>query len=143
MPTKLSTIQCANTCVTHVTPILVDVDRSDAFTGPASLDAPAGPAGPEASPGARRWLGLTAIEPAVRDLRPDYTALIIVAEGLRPGPSDAATDALLSDAEARARAALAGLSELGPDGLLAAGQDMASQLAALHPGARLSWRQVP
>jgi len=39
-------------------------------------------------------------------LRPDYTALIIVAEGLRPGPSDEASDALLRDAEAQAKAAL-------------------------------------
>jgi DNA/RNA-binding domain of Phe-tRNA-synthetase-like protein len=64
-------------------------------------------AGP-ASPGARRWLDQAAIEPSVRDLRPDYTALLIVAEGLRPGPSDEATDALLAGAEARARAGLAG-----------------------------------
>jgi DNA/RNA-binding domain of Phe-tRNA-synthetase-like protein len=42
------------------------------------------------------------------ELRPDYTALIIVAEDLRPGASDQATDALLADAEAAARAALAG-----------------------------------
>jgi len=61
-----------------------------------------------AGPGASRWLGQAAIDPSVRDLRPDYTALLIVAEGLRPGPSDEATDALLTDAETQARAALAG-----------------------------------
>jgi hypothetical protein len=37
---------------------------------------------------------------------------------------------------------LDGLAELGPDGLMAAGQDLAGQLTALHPGARLSWRQI-
>ncbi len=63
-----------------------------------------GPAGPAA----RSWLDLAAVEPAVTDLRPDYTALVIVAEGLRPGPTDQATDALLSSAEAAARAVLAG-----------------------------------
>jgi DNA/RNA-binding domain of Phe-tRNA-synthetase-like protein len=37
---------------------------------------------------------------------------------------------------------LDGLAELGPGGLTAAGQDLAGQLTALHPGARLSWRQI-
>jgi len=37
---------------------------------------------------------------------------------------------------------LDGLAELGPGGLAAAGHDLAVQLAALHPGVRLSWRQV-
>jgi DNA/RNA-binding domain of Phe-tRNA-synthetase-like protein len=64
----------------------------------------------------RAWLDLVAIEPGVVDLRPDYTALVIVADGLRPGPSDQATEALLSDAETAARAVLAGRdpSELEP-----------------------------
>jgi DNA/RNA-binding domain of Phe-tRNA-synthetase-like protein len=55
-----------------------------------------------AGPEAERWLGLTAIDGPVLELRPDYTALIIVA--------------LLADAEAGARAALAGrpAAELGP-----------------------------
>jgi len=77
---------------------------------PAQPAEPAAPAelAPPAGHEARRWLELAAVEPAVLELRPDYTALIIVAEGLRPGPSDEATDALLSDAEAQARAALAG-----------------------------------
>ena len=57
---------------------------------------------------AERWLDQAAIDGPVMELRPDYTALIIVAEDLRPGPSDQATDALLADAEAAARAALAG-----------------------------------
>ena len=66
--------------------------------------AAAGPVSPEA----RRWLDGAAVERPVLELRPDYAALIIVAEGLRPGPSDEATDALLRDAEAQAKAALAG-----------------------------------
>ncbi len=57
---------------------------------------------------ARRWLDLAVVERPVLDLRPDYTALIIVSDGLQPGPTDQATDALLSDAEARARATLSG-----------------------------------
>ena len=74
--------------------------------------AAAGPVSPEA----RRWLDGAAVERPVLELRPDYAALIIVAEGLRPGPSDEATDALLRDAEARAKAALAGRDpgELAP-----------------------------
>lgn len=69
-----------------------------------------------ASLAARSWLNLTAIDGPVTDLCPDYAALIIVAEGLRPGPCDQATEALLTEAEASARAALAGraASELGP-----------------------------
>ena len=65
---------------------------------------------------AERWLDQAAIDGPVMELRPDYTALIIVAEDLRPGPSDQATDALLADAEAAARAALAGraAAELEP-----------------------------
>jgi DNA/RNA-binding domain of Phe-tRNA-synthetase-like protein len=61
-----------------------------------------------ASPEARRWLGQIAVEHPVFELRPDYTVLIIVAEGLQPGPSDEATDALLAEAEAQAKATLAG-----------------------------------
>jgi hypothetical protein len=37
---------------------------------------------------------------------------------------------------------LDGLAELGPDGLAEAGRDLAGQLASLHPGARLSARQI-
>jgi DNA/RNA-binding domain of Phe-tRNA-synthetase-like protein len=62
------------------------------------------------------WLDLAEIEAEVTELRPDYSALLIVADGLHPGPSDQATDALLSEAEAAARAVLAGraASELEP-----------------------------
>ena len=82
---------------------------------PTELTGPPGTAGP-VSPEARRWLDGAAVERPVLELRPDYTALIIVAEGLRPGPSDEASDALLRDAEAQAKAALAGRDpgELAP-----------------------------
>jgi DNA/RNA-binding domain of Phe-tRNA-synthetase-like protein len=49
------------------------------------------------------WLDEARVAAEVRALRPDYAALLIVAEGLRPGPSDAASDALLTAAEDRAR----------------------------------------
>jgi DNA/RNA-binding domain of Phe-tRNA-synthetase-like protein len=48
------------------------------------------------------------IDPAVLDLRPDYVARLIVADGLRPGPSDADSEAVLIDAEQRAITVLAG-----------------------------------
>ena len=48
------------------------------------------------------------IDPAVLTLRPDYRALLIVAEDLRPGPSDEVSDRLLAAAEATARDRLAG-----------------------------------
>jgi DNA/RNA-binding domain of Phe-tRNA-synthetase-like protein len=40
-------------------------------------------------------------------LRPDYRALLVAVDGLVPGPSDEASDALIAAAEASARAALA------------------------------------
>jgi DNA/RNA-binding domain of Phe-tRNA-synthetase-like protein len=62
------------------------------------------------------WLDLVSVQEQVTELRPDYTALLVVAEGLQPGPSDAASDALLRDAEAGALAVLAGRppAELAP-----------------------------
>lgn len=48
------------------------------------------------------WLAGAAIDPAVKELRPDYRALLIVADGLRPGPGDAFSEALLAEAEAKA-----------------------------------------
>ena len=39
-------------------------------------------------------------------LRPDYRALLVAVDGLVPGPTDAASDALLQAAEAAARRAL-------------------------------------
>jgi DNA/RNA-binding domain of Phe-tRNA-synthetase-like protein len=71
-----------------------------------------GPVSPEAS----RWLDRVAVEQPVFELRPDYAVLIIVAEGLRPGPSDEATGALLGEAEEQAKAMLDGrdAGELAP-----------------------------
>jgi DNA/RNA-binding domain of Phe-tRNA-synthetase-like protein len=54
------------------------------------------------------WLGQARIDDAVLALRPDYTALLVVADGLSPGPSDEATDKLLRAAEEDAAAALGG-----------------------------------
>ncbi|MGO4585850.1 B3/4 domain-containing protein [Arthrobacter sp. 2RAF6] len=51
-------------------------------------------------------LNETHVEPAVFELRPDYRALLIAVDGLVPGPSDEAGNALLEQAETRARAAL-------------------------------------
>ena len=82
------------------------------MTGQATQPESARPASPQA----RRWLDLAVVERPVLQLRPDYTALIIVAEELRPGPSDEATDTLLGDAEGQTRAMLAGraAADLGP-----------------------------
>ena len=57
------------------------------------------------------WLDGAEVAAEVRALRPDYAALLIVAEGLRPGPSDEASDALLAIAEERARKHLGGRPE--------------------------------
>jgi len=54
------------------------------------------------------WLDGAQVAAEVRALRPDYAALLIVADGLRPGPSDAASDAVLAAAEERAREHLGG-----------------------------------
>ncbi|MBO8185320.1 B3/B4 domain-containing protein [Streptomyces spirodelae] len=48
------------------------------------------------------WLAAASIDPSVGALRPDYRALLIVAEGLRPGPSDDFSEKLLAEAEAKA-----------------------------------------
>jgi DNA/RNA-binding domain of Phe-tRNA-synthetase-like protein len=44
------------------------------------------------------------IDEAVRLAYPDYVGLVLVAEGVRNGPTDANTDAVLADAEAALRA---------------------------------------
>lgn len=46
------------------------------------------------------------IDPAVFELRPDYRAILLAVDGLLPGASDEAGDALLQKAEASARQAL-------------------------------------
>lgn len=57
-----------------------------------------------------QWLASAQVEPDVLALRPDYAALLIVADGLLPGPSDEASDTLLASAERRADKLLAGRS---------------------------------
>ena len=47
------------------------------------------------------------VAPEVWDLRPDYRAVLLAVDGIEPGPSDSASEALLLAAEASARAALA------------------------------------
>jgi DNA/RNA-binding domain of Phe-tRNA-synthetase-like protein len=56
----------------------------------------------------REWLAAATVDPAVFDLRPDYRALLLVADGLFGGPSDATSERILDDAENRARRALDG-----------------------------------
>jgi DNA/RNA-binding domain of Phe-tRNA-synthetase-like protein len=51
------------------------------------------------------WLAAARIDPAVTALRPDYRALLLVVEGLVPGPSDARSEALLEAAERQAPSA--------------------------------------
>ncbi|OEU91672.1 hypothetical protein DB35_08920 [Streptomyces abyssalis] len=50
----------------------------------------------------RRWLDEASIDPAVGELRPDYRALLVAADGLRPGPSDGFSESMLAAAEADA-----------------------------------------
>ncbi|OLB74009.1 MAG: hypothetical protein AUI14_24745 [Actinobacteria bacterium 13_2_20CM_2_71_6] len=49
------------------------------------------------------WLSQARVEREVYALRPDYRALLVLAEDLVPGPSDDASDKLLADAEEKAR----------------------------------------
>ncbi|WP_245997300.1 B3/B4 domain-containing protein [Streptomyces armeniacus] len=55
----------------------------------------------------KRWLDAASIDPAVLELRPDYRALLIVADGLRPGPGDDFSERVLAAAETQARARFA------------------------------------
>ncbi len=48
------------------------------------------------------WLATAYIDPAVHELRPDYRALLVVADGLIPGPSDATSETILAQAEKEA-----------------------------------------
>src|SRR6202050_1545233 len=64
----------------------------------------------------RGWLDLAVVEESGVELRPDYRPLIIAATSPRPGPSDAATDALLREAETAAKTALARAGSGGTGG---------------------------
>jgi DNA/RNA-binding domain of Phe-tRNA-synthetase-like protein len=56
----------------------------------------------------RPWLATATVDAAVFELRPDYRALLLAADGLRGGPSDAVSEGILADAEGTARRQLAG-----------------------------------
>jgi DNA/RNA-binding domain of Phe-tRNA-synthetase-like protein len=58
--------------------------------------------------GPEHWLAAVIVDDAVLDLRPDYRALLLTADGLRGGPSDATSERILEDAEATARRLLGG-----------------------------------
>lgn len=47
------------------------------------------------------------VAPDVFELRPDYTVMLLAVDGIEPGPSDEASNALLDEAEAAATQALA------------------------------------
>jgi DNA/RNA-binding domain of Phe-tRNA-synthetase-like protein len=64
------------------------------------------PAGPRS--GGSAWLAAAQVADEVHALRPDYAALLITADGLHPGPSDEASEAILAAAEQRAAGHLAG-----------------------------------
>ena len=53
------------------------------------------------------YLSGAQVAPEVWELRPDYRAVLLAVDGIEPGPSDEQTEALLQNAEASARAALA------------------------------------
>ncbi|MGH3545169.1 MAG: B3/B4 domain-containing protein [Mycobacteriales bacterium] len=55
---------------------------------------------------ANTWLTAAYIDPAVHELRPDYRALLLLAEELIPGPSDAVSEAIAAKAEAYAQTLL-------------------------------------
>ncbi|TNM61945.1 hypothetical protein FHN55_16670 [Streptomyces sp. NP160] len=59
-------------------------------------------------PTGQQWLQEATVSEAVYALRPDYRALLVLAEDLQPGPSDASSEALLAAAEQQAATALAG-----------------------------------
>ena len=54
------------------------------------------------------WLAATTVENTVFALRPDYRAVLLTADGLRGGDSDAVSEAILATAEATARERLGG-----------------------------------
>ena len=57
---------------------------------------------------AREWLGAASVAAGVIALCPGYAAILMTADGLAPGPSDPASEAMLAAAEARATGRLAG-----------------------------------
>ncbi|MFI1256290.1 B3/4 domain-containing protein [Streptomyces netropsis] len=98
------------------------------------------------TPDIKTWLDTVAIDPEVRELRPDYRALVIVAEGLRPGPSDDFSEELLAAAEATARA-YAGDGAAGPHPHVAAWReafrDFGAKPQRTRPSVDALLRRVP
>lgn len=62
---------------------------------------------PRSADGLEAYLAGAEVAPEVWDLRPDYRAMLVAVDGIEPGASDEASEALLQAAEASARAALA------------------------------------
>ena len=58
--------------------------------------------------GRQPWLGSASVDDGVFGLRPDYRALLLTADDLFGGDSDAASERILTDAEATARRLLDG-----------------------------------
>lgn len=75
---------------------------------PGNAAAPASPTAASADP--REWLAAATVDAAVFDVRPDYRAVLLTADGLRGGPSDETSERVLADAEATARRLLGGQS---------------------------------
>jgi DNA/RNA-binding domain of Phe-tRNA-synthetase-like protein len=75
---------------------------------PQPQNAPATGAAPSADP--QQWLAAAAVDAAVYDLRPDYRVMLMTADGLRGGPSDAVSEQMLAEAEQAARQLIAGCS---------------------------------
>lgn len=55
----------------------------------------------------QQFLTAASIDPSVVSLRPDYRAMLLIVEGIEPGASDDASEALLQRAEASGREVLA------------------------------------
>ena len=62
----------------------------------------------EVSERAGGFLAAVSVATDVLELRPDYRVLVMVAEGLEPGPPDEVSEEMLAGAEIRARVALDG-----------------------------------
>ncbi|MQW75579.1 hypothetical protein GHK92_06815 [Nocardioides sp. dk4132] len=72
---------------------------------------------PSDAPTPEAFLAGARVDPAVYELRPDYRAMLLAVDGLVPGPSDEAADALLRRAETAATDALGPLGEVPPEQL--------------------------
>jgi DNA/RNA-binding domain of Phe-tRNA-synthetase-like protein len=66
------------------------------------------PQGTGTPPDPRGWLAAASVDAAVLDLRPDYRAVLLTADDLRGGASDATSERLLAGAEDAARQLLDG-----------------------------------